>query len=44
MIVGSPLLKGKEMSNSKESLPAVEEYSLRQLAPEELTLLQALCE
>ena len=36
--------KGKEMSNSKESLPAVEGYSLRQLTPEELPLLQDLCE
>src|SRR6266704_116523 len=32
------------MSNSKESLPAVEGYSLRQLRPQELPLLQALCE
>ncbi len=32
------------MSNSKESLPAAEGYSLRQLTPEELPLLQPLCE
>ena len=32
------------MSNAKESLPALEGYSLRQLTPEELPLLQTLCE
>jgi RimJ/RimL family protein N-acetyltransferase len=44
MILESLLLKGKEMSNSKESLPVLEGYSLRQLTAEELPLLQALCE
>jgi RimJ/RimL family protein N-acetyltransferase len=43
-LLGSLPVKGKEMSNAKESLPALAGYSLRQLTPEELPLLQALCE
>ncbi len=45
-LLGTLLVKerGKEMSNAKESLPVLEGYSLTRLTPEELPLLQDLCE